>query len=323
MYFATSMVDRSLRRDAWCDAINSRCGPFVTTFGSADFEGTIDARRVGGLDCARLTQTPGESAKSRREVERSKQSDYLLILQLSSQSALEQDGRAAIMAPGDITIIDSARPSRFIFNRKNVHLSLHVPREMLDRTGLDWSKRVATTLPRSSAAVVGTLLCSSFEHACGDDPDQEEAIRQALIGLIVAGWRGNHIDAGALYATSQAPELLRTIQHHVIGHLQSETLTPRSIAREHRISERQLHRIFQNGGLSVCRWIRQARLDRCAADLRDPSQRDRSITEIAFHWGFNDAAHFSRLFRAEFGQTASEYRATAAAGKPLASMKVH
>ena len=33
-----------------------------------------------------------------------------------------------------------------------------------------------------------------------------------------------------------------------------------------------------------------------------------SITEIAFRWGFNDMAHFSRAFHKQHGETASAYR---------------
>jgi AraC-like DNA-binding protein len=36
--------------------------------------------------------------------------------------------------------------------------------------------------------------------------------------------------------------------------------------------------------------------------------RDKSITQIAFSWGFNNAAHFSRCFKTRFGATPSDYR---------------
>jgi len=35
------------------------------------------------------------------------------------------------------------------------------------------------------------------------------------------------------------------------------------------------------------------------------------VTEIAFRWGFCDAAHFSRVFKRAFGATPSEIRNTA------------
>jgi transcriptional regulator GlxA family with amidase domain len=43
-------------------------------------------------------------------------------------------------------------------------------------------------------------------------------------------------------------------------------------------------------------------------DLTDPRQRHLSVTTIGFTWGFKDAAHFSRAFKAHFGRTPSDAR---------------
>ncbi len=80
-----------------------------------------------------------------------------------------------------------------------------------------------------------------------------------------------------------------------------EALDPARIADAHGISVRHVHRLFHESGDTVAAAIRRERLDRCRADLEDPHQRARSITEIALRWGFNDSAHFSRAFRARFG----------------------
>ena len=48
------------------------------------------------------------------------------------------------------------------------------------------------------------------------------------------------------------------------------------------------------------------------------------MTDIAFRWGFCDAAHFSRVFKREFGATPSEVRHAAAwpsAGRPSYSSR--
>ncbi|MEZ5653153.1 MAG: helix-turn-helix domain-containing protein [Burkholderiaceae bacterium] len=60
--------------------------------------------------------------------------------------------------------------------------------------------------------------------------------------------------------------------------------------------------------------IRNARLDACRRALADPTQALRSISEIAFAFGFNDAAHFSRSFRARFDCSPREFRARRGAG---------
>jgi AraC-like DNA-binding protein len=55
------------------------------------------------------------------------------------------------------------------------------------------------------------------------------------------------------------------------------------------------------------------RLERCARDLLDPALAHEPIGEIAARWGITNPAHFSRLFRAQFGLSPSEYRAV---GRP-------
>jgi transcriptional regulator GlxA family with amidase domain len=57
--------------------------------------------------------------------------------------------------------------------------------------------------------------------------------------------------------------------------------------------------------------VRRERLSRCLEDLQQPNGG--SVTEIAFRWGFCDAAHFSRVFKREFGATPSEIRHAALA----------
>jgi AraC-like DNA-binding protein len=48
-------------------------------------------------------------------------------------------------------------------------------------------------------------------------------------------------------------------------------------------------------------WIIEERLARAAAALTDDRQRRSPISAIGFSLGFQDAAHFSRRFRAAFG----------------------
>jgi AraC-like DNA-binding protein len=64
----------------------------------------------------------------------------------------------------------------------------------------------------------------------------------------------------------------------------------------------------------VSTWIRSRRLDRCRRELVDPLAAHRPVGEVAARWGFPDAAHFSRAFRAEFGEPPSVVRARAIAG---------
>jgi transcriptional regulator GlxA family with amidase domain len=69
--------------------------------------------------------------------------------------------------------------------------------------------------------------------------------------------------------------------------------------------------LFEDVDASVARLVRTERLARCLEDLQ--RLNGGSVTDIAFRWGFCDAAHFSRVFKREFSATPSEVRQTALA----------
>lgn len=120
------------------------------------------------------------------------------------------------------------------------------------------------------------------------------------------------------------PPLAVRIQRYILENLDGVDLSPRAIAAANGVSVRQLHRVFSATGSTVSQCVRKLRLARCAEALRAEQSASAGITEIAFRWGFNDSAHFSKAFRAEFGQSPRAYRAQhrgtpAAASRPALS----
>ena len=66
-------------------------------------------------------------------------------------------------------------------------------------------------------------------------------------------------------------EILLNIKSYIEANLGNPDLAPEEIARASFISTRYLHKLFESEGMSVCQWIRSARLDRCRRDLVDPA----------------------------------------------------
>ena len=66
--------------------------------------------------------------------------------------------------------------------------------------------------------------------------------------------------------------------------------------------------MFHCAGLTVARWIRQRRLERCRHDLADPELASQPVAAIAARWGYSSASDFSRAFRAAHGLPPAEYR---------------
>ena len=79
----------------------------------------------------------------------------------------------------------------------------------------------------------------------------------------------------------------------------------RDHAGAHRADRRHLgaylQKLFEATGDNFTHYLRERRLQRCWADLANPAQAHRSVSDIAFGCGFSDAAHFSRSFRDRFG----------------------
>ena len=141
-------------------------------------------------------------------------------------------------------------------------------------------------------------------------------------------------DAGRAVAADAALELLRAavapsvpssrwarrtamcaeVRRYIRAHLQDGALGPESIAARHAMSVRALHALFEGTGESVSGMIRRERLARARDDLALASGG--SVTEIAFRWGFHDAAHFARVFKARYERTPSEVRRDAVEAAP-------
>jgi len=66
--------------------------------------------------------------------------------------------------------------------------------------------------------------------------------------------------------------------------------------------------LMRRTGRTFSQYLLEHRLERCRAALAASSAGRRSSTSIAFAWGFNDAAHFSRSFRHRYGLSPRDFR---------------
>lgn len=89
-------------------------------------------------------------------------------------------------------------------------------------------------------------------------------------------------------------------------------LTPATVAARVGISTRYLHQLFSADGPSFGRRLAGRRLERCRADLVDPSLAEWTIGEIGWRNGFADPSYLARAFRRAYGVSPGEHRRAAA-----------
>lgn len=153
------------------------------------------------------------------------------------------------------------------------------------------------------------LLSAHLGHLCRELPQLDPASVLASLQAF------DHLLAATLgYADARDEQVDRTIATErrrmalacMANNLSSPGLSPDSIAMQLHVSPRQLHRAFACSGTTVAAEIRRLRLSRSRQLICSHSRM--TITDIAFSCGFESLQTFYRLFKAEYGVTASELR---------------
>ena len=221
-----------------------------------------------------------------------------------------QDGRVAVVSPGDFVMYDCTRPYELIFdgNHHDV-LVMRVPRASLENHVSNLEELTATTIGSQDAA--GHLLLSMVETLRRDistlHPSSALGVSDAITSIIAAGLRGLPSANLRKNSSLQTYHIAR-IRAYVLEHLRDPELSIQSIAAALQLSPDHISRIFRTEPVVVSRLIWKMRLDACRRDLTDPRLMQRSVSDIAFSWGFNNAAHFSRSFREEYAVSPREWR---------------
>jgi len=318
--FATAAVRADERfaywREAICDVfVHLDADPLVRPVPA--FRGRIATRGTGPVRVSEVAADPQHVVRSPRQIARDPEDALLVSLQVDGTGRVEQDGRVAALAPGDLALYDSARPYVLHFDGAFRQHVLQFPRAALRERVRDPERLTAVRVAGTGAgAVAGAFLRAVLAHADELDPIAAERLGAQALDLFAVALSLGAEGAGPARVDPAAQRLaLRRRVHALIeAHLADPLLSPASVAAALHLSVRTLHKLFEDQPETVARLIARRRLERTAADLADPRLAGRTVTWIAFSWGFRDAAHFSRAFRQRYGVAPVEHRRRAATG---------
>jgi AraC-like DNA-binding protein len=314
---STDSVEPSRRLAFWTDMV---CNTYVqldcdATSGMSVIEGHIDAETLATLQLSRVTATPQIVRRTAAKIARASEDYFLVSIQTQGQGVIVQDGRAARLAPGDFALYDSTRPYELHFDAPFQQYVLRLPGPTLRTALRDTQSLTANTVSGQRGA--GHLMIGMIETLAADigtlAPESAAAVAESVTQILIAGLAG--LPAARQQAVSHLTAYHREqIRACARARLRDPALSVAGIAAQLHLSPSTLHRAWAGEPCSIAEWIWSQRLDAARRDLCDPSLAARSVSDIAFSWGFNDAAHFSRAFRARFGCSARELRAGQAEG---------
>jgi AraC-like DNA-binding protein len=114
-------------------------------------------------------------------------------------------------------------------------------------------------------------------------------------------------EAGAPVSRTMRATLRERAKIYIGRHIRDVDLSVEKIAAALNCSKRYLHLVFNAGEETVSEYVWRQRLEGCRAELSNPAFR-LTLTEIAYAWGFNSSAHFSRAFKERYGVPPSAQR---------------
>lgn len=248
-----------------------------------------------------------------REISRATDDYFIVSLQTQGHAVISQDGRDAHMAPGDFALYDSTRPYVLRFDDDFEEIVLKLRGDPVRSLVRNTEALTATTVSGKSGA--GHLLINMIktlrDEAASLLPASAAAVASGVVNVLVAGLQSLPACTKSELSSMGAYHVAR-IRQCIDDRLHDPALSIESVAAELGMSAGHLHRLFRTEPQSPSQYLWSRRLEGCGRELLDPRRKNASIAEIAFGWGFNDAAHFSRAFRERFDCAPREWRRRAA-----------
>ncbi len=313
--FSTAEVGPGERLTALREAVQSRflalsIRPLNSSVHHGGIHGAISTREFDGLRIACFSGSPITAARTPGHVEHSAADDYLLALHTRGVARVGQCGRQVTLRPGDLALLDSARPYTIELANSGPfeHIAYQIPRSRLDARADSLQRLLAVRIPagsdpgRLSSPYLRTLASPAWRTPAASAGPFIEAGLDLLVGALL-------LAAGeAVPSASAQAQLLLVLKRYAASNLGDTGLSPTRVAKAHYVSVRQLHRLFAREGTSFGAWVRNERLRRCRRDLADQRLRDLPIADIAARWGYRSPAHFTRAFTAQYDVGPRDFR---------------
>jgi AraC-like DNA-binding protein len=295
--YSTLAVTAPQRFDYWKEVVCRHClAADSKPFSQSSFDGALAVNTVGDLDICSLSSPLHYWERSERHLRSGPAEELWLGFSRNGHGQIEQGGRKANLAAGNLFLYDATQPFRFSFGGTENHL-VRIPRALLaerlprisDYTAMVLDDRRPGVIPlremlRQAAIAPTSLLGESIPNRYSS----------ALLDLLVIS-----LELQDLKTTHEELDLYGRIMKYIQRHLTEPDLSIDAIAQAHNVSTRTVTRAFARYQKTPVAEIWKERLNAS----REAIERGqvRSVSQAALDFGFSDFSHFSHAFRKAFG----------------------
>ena len=303
----TASTDTVKPRDRlllWRDCDSALFGRRLRVSSDGIFQGRFEYSSVANITLCKITASSHRIEHVAASENRSEKSWVKIVFQIRGKSHRRQFDRSVQLSSGEWTIHDMSKPYVVLCLEDSEILVLMMPTEMISSRLYNLSE---LTLRRfSGTSGVSKAAYQFVQNIFGEIVTLRSEFEREIIDTISYLLRLSLRDLSPETTLgSQKSITCNRIKSYIVSNLRDPELNIDQIAETIRCSKRYLHRAFEEEESSISEYIWQLRLDRCRVELLNPASQGKSITDIAFSWGFNSCSHFSTAFKHRFGMPPS------------------
>ncbi|WP_217987728.1 helix-turn-helix domain-containing protein [Halomonas salipaludis] len=302
----THELGASMPYEQWNDELSRVYGTWVpSASASVCFRAQLASRTIGNFKLVECICDPCSASRGGRQIAADDLEMLAIQLIISGGEVFTIDSRSYRLGPGDLLIWNTTRPMKFEVTQRLQKISIIMPLARLRSwlPGTWHSIRNMHAHGSTASALIYPLVKSIVPELFSGSIRNGEALTEGMLGTLVSS-----LGADGKVSICQKSQRLGLVKKFIEEHLDDAMLTPSEIAVSNNMSLRYLYSLFEEEGQTVQKFIIHQRLLRCQRELSNPSMDQRAISEVAYSWGFHNAAHFSRRFKDAFGVSPRDYR---------------
>jgi len=245
-----------------------------------DVAGSIRSHWAGRLLVAGVQSTAQEHRRTPRLIREADNAYFQVAIVAGGTGRIAQDGRQAVLGPGDGVLYENTRPFQWQFDDDWNVWVFSLPSESVRLSGTEQRLLSARRLDGTTGltGVVSRFLLDLARHGEDLPAGQSERVLAHASDLVVTLLSDRLDDSTRVRGAVQRSLMLR-IKDYIGQRFHDPALGPAEIAAAVSISTRYLHKLFEADRQTVSLYIKGLRLDRARQDLLDPRQAGRSISD--------------------------------------------
>lgn len=275
--------------------------------GEQPFRTDMVVKQLPGLNIVWAYTTPVRAARTRQLLSDGK--DSLAFEWSDGLTFGDGPGREVALQRNDGILISCSDPGSIVHASPGPMVSLTLPRDALTPMLKSLPECAGRPIPASTPAL--ELLSHYVELLRRDSVTATPELQRLAV---------SHIYDLLALALAPARDTIERAKHRGLRAAQVAAIkddiaqnldrdfSVETIAARHRLTSRNVQRLFEENGTTFTAFVQEQRLHRAYRMLISRRFDHQSISEIAFTAGFNDLSWFNRLFRRRFGMAPGDVR---------------